>query len=170
MRMRLPKEMTQYQVGVAAEGFAAALFARAGFHVSVQYGANQPGYDLIVERAKKAYLVSVKGSQDGAWGLTQSYLENADYHGAIDNWLLRHGDGLIFCFVQFMNKKVEDMPDVYLATCGEVAAHMKMSGGGLSNTILDVEKTWRTGKRAGVTDRIPAKWRFSKLRTDELLA
>lgn len=44
------KEMTPYQVGVAAEGFAAALFARAGYHVSVQYGANQPGYDLIVEK------------------------------------------------------------------------------------------------------------------------
>jgi HJR/Mrr/RecB family endonuclease len=59
MKMR---EMTPYQVAVAAEGFAAALFARAGFHVSVQYGANQPGYDLIVERGRVAYLISVKGS------------------------------------------------------------------------------------------------------------
>jgi hypothetical protein len=66
----MPKEMTAYQVGVSAEAFAAALFARAGFHVSVQYGANQPGYDLIVEKKKKAYLISVKGSQDGGWGLT----------------------------------------------------------------------------------------------------
>ena len=63
----MSKEMTSYQVGVAAEAFASALFARCGFHVSVQYGANQPGYDLIVEKEKKAFLISVKGSQDGGW-------------------------------------------------------------------------------------------------------
>jgi len=33
------KEMTLYQVGAAAEGFAATLFARAGYHVLVQHGA-----------------------------------------------------------------------------------------------------------------------------------
>ena len=165
----MQKEMTPYQVGVAAEAFAAALFARAGFHVSVQYGANQPGYDLVVEKASKPFLVSVKGSQDGSWGLTQNHIQKADYHGAIDKWVCKHGRGLIFCFVQFKNKEVGEMPDVYLATCGEVATHMKNSGGGFSNTILDVEKTWKKGKRAGVTDRIPEHWRFSKQRTDELL-
>jgi len=163
------KEMTPYQVGVAAEAFAAALFARIGFHVSVQYGANQPGYDLIVEKAKRPYRVSVKGSQDGAWGLTQSYLRNADYPGAVDEWLRRHGEDLVFCFVQFKGKDVEEMPDVYLASCGQVAAHLKKSGGGLSDTILHVEKTWKKGKRAGITDRIPKQWRFSKQRAEQLL-
>lgn len=165
----MPKEMTSYQVGVAAEAFAAALFARAGFHVSVQYGANQPGYDLIVEKETKTKLVSVKGSQDGGWGLTQSYLQNADYHGAIDEWLRKHGDNIIFCFVQFENKKVEDMPDVYVAKSGEVADHLKGSRRGLGGTILHIEKTWKTGKRAGCTDRIPPHWRFSKQRIDDLL-
>lgn len=66
--MKPKKEMSQYQVAVAAEGFAAALFARAGFHISVQYGANQPGYDLIAEKNGQTLLVSVKGSQDNAWG------------------------------------------------------------------------------------------------------
>src|SRR5262249_27347850 len=96
-RTTMQQEMTQYQVSVAAEGIAAALLARAGFHVSVQYGANQPGYDLIVEKDKKAFLVSVKGSQHGAWGLTQSYLRKgtADYSGAVDEWLRRHGEGII---------------------------------------------------------------------------
>lgn len=45
-----PFEVTSRHIGVAAEAAAAALFARAGFDVSVQYGANQPEYDLIVAR------------------------------------------------------------------------------------------------------------------------
>ena len=164
------KEMTQYQVAVAAEGIAAALFARAGFHVSVQYGANQPGYDLIVEKERTAYLVSVKGSQDGGWGLTQSYLKNADYHGAIEKWLIKQGAHLILCFVQFQNKLPEDMPDVYLARSREVAEHMNRSGGGLGDTVLWVRKEWKSGKRAGVKDAIPAAWRFSKKRVGDVLS
>ena len=166
----MAKEMTPYQVGVSAEGFAAALFARAGYHVSVQYGANQPGYDLIVEKNQKAHLISVKGSQDGGWGLTQSYLSNANYHGAIDSWLTKHGERLIFCFVQFKGKGLADMPDVYLATATEVAARMKDSGGGLGDTVLWVEKSWKSGKRGGITDVIPAHWVFSKARIDQLTA
>jgi hypothetical protein len=64
--------MTSRNVGVAAEAIAAAQFARCGFDVSVQYGANQPEYDLIVARGDALLKVSVKGSQDGGWGLTQS--------------------------------------------------------------------------------------------------
>ncbi len=165
----MPKKMTTYQVSVAAESFAAALFARAGFHVSVQYGANQPGYDLIVEREKAPHLVSVKGSQNGKWGLTQSYLQNANYLGAIDEWRRRHGDNIILCFVQFEDKNVEDMPDVYLATSREVASHLKESAGGCGGTILHVNKIWKTGKHAGCTTKIPPTWRFSRQRVDELL-
>ena len=40
-------KMTSWHVGVAAEAFAAAQFARLTYDVSVQYGANQPEYDLI---------------------------------------------------------------------------------------------------------------------------
>ncbi|MDP2367870.1 hypothetical protein [Rhodoferax sp.] len=40
--------MRQYHVGIAAEAFAAAVFAQSGCDVLVQYGANQPGYDLMV--------------------------------------------------------------------------------------------------------------------------
>jgi hypothetical protein len=162
-------EMTPYQVGVAAEGFAAALFARAGFHVPVQYGANQPGYDLIVERERIAYLISVKGSQDGGWGLTQSYLKNANYHAAIDSWSKRHTAELILCFVQFENKKITEMPDVYVARATEVAAHLKASGGGLGDTVLWIKKCWKTGRRAGIVDCISEAWRFSKARADQLL-
>jgi hypothetical protein len=41
----MAKSMVLYHVGVAAEAFAAALFAQAGCDVSVQCGANQPQYD-----------------------------------------------------------------------------------------------------------------------------
>lgn len=44
------KTMTQYHVAVAAEAFAAGLFAQAGWDVLVQYGANQPQYDLVITR------------------------------------------------------------------------------------------------------------------------
>jgi len=163
------KEMTSYQVGVAAEAFAAALFARVGFHVSVQYGANQPGYDLIIEREKKSLHISVKGSQDGGWGLTQSYLKNADYRAAVDAWYREHGESIIFCFVQFKDKKVDEMPEVFLATSGEVADLLKKSGGGLGDTVLRVKKVWTRGQRAGNVDEIPERWRFSKQRVEELL-
>jgi hypothetical protein len=164
----MKKDMTPYQVGVAAEGFASALFARAGFHVSVQYGANQPGYDLIVEKDKKALLVSVKGSQDGGWGLTQKYMQDGKYGKAIDLWLEKHGPHIVFCFVQFKDSQITDMPEVFLATSIEVASHLKNSRGGLGDTILHMEKTWKSGKRAGVTDKIPEGWRFSKERVDTL--
>ncbi|MFZ3065537.1 MAG: hypothetical protein WA277_09675 [Nitrospirota bacterium] len=161
--------MTSYQVGVAAEAFASALFTRCGFHVSVQYGANQPGYDLIVEKEKKAFLVSVKGSQDGGWGLTQSHLKNANYYKAIDDWIEKHGEHIIFCFVQFKGIRIVDMPQVFLATSFEIAKHLKNSGGGLGDTILHMKKTWVSGKRAGITDKIPDEWRFSKERVDTVL-
>ena len=38
-------EFSSFHVGVAAEAIAAALFARCGMDVSVQYGANQPEYE-----------------------------------------------------------------------------------------------------------------------------
>ena len=46
--MTSPK-VKAFHIGVAAEAFAAAQFARCGLDVSVQYGANQPEYDLMIE-------------------------------------------------------------------------------------------------------------------------
>ena len=45
--------------------------------------------------------ISVKGSQDGGWGLTQSYKKGCDYHEAIRKWLGSHHKKTIFCLVQF---------------------------------------------------------------------
>ena len=53
-------KMTSWHVGVAAEAFAAAQFARYGYYVSVQYGANQPEYDLIAEFEDKMLKISVR--------------------------------------------------------------------------------------------------------------
>lgn len=78
------KTMRQYHVGLAAEAFAAGLFAQAGYDVLVQYGANQPLYDLMITRGGQAIHVSVKGSQDGGWGLIQNFKRGREYHAAAD--------------------------------------------------------------------------------------
>ena len=109
-------EFTSWHVAVAAEAFAAALFARCGYDVSVQYGANQPEYDLIVAKGEQLLKISVKGSKDGGWGLCQNYLtrKKADYSDAIDRWASRHKPRTVLCFVQFHGVDVEELPRVYL--------------------------------------------------------
>ena len=76
--------MNSWHVGVAAEAMVAAQFARYGYDVSVQYGADQPEYDLIASRGDEILKVSVKGSKDGSWGLTQKFKKGRTYHEAID--------------------------------------------------------------------------------------
>lgn len=51
------EKLSHWHVGVSAEAFAAALIARCGYDVSVQYGANQPEYDLMVVSGDKIYMV-----------------------------------------------------------------------------------------------------------------
>lgn len=36
------KAISSWHVGIAAEAYTAAVFAKYGYDVSVQYGANQP--------------------------------------------------------------------------------------------------------------------------------
>lgn len=161
---------SSYHVGVAAEAFATALFARCGFDVSVQYGANQPEYDLIISSGAKLLKVSVKGSKDGGWGLTQSLLRNADYHAAADAWLGRHKPRTVFCLVQFKGVPPDGIPRVYLATPAEIAAQLKAAANGRGDTILHEQHQW--GSRAfaaGTEERIPEHWRFSVERLIELV-
>ena len=66
---RVRTKMTSRQCEIAAESFAASLFARAGYDVLVQYGANQPHYDLVAVKGERMLLISVKGSQSGVWML-----------------------------------------------------------------------------------------------------
>ncbi len=157
-------------VGVAAEAFAAAVFAQCGLDISVQYGANQPEYDLIVARGDQMLKVSVKGSKDGSWGLTQSHLRNADYHLAVDEWLRKHKKKTVFCLVQFRDVAVGATPRIYLATPGEIAERLKAASGGRGDTIL-YERHVRGPRAAGAgtLEELPLEWRFSTGRVDELL-
>ena len=159
--------MNQWHVATAAEAIAAAQFARCGWDVSVQYGANQPEYDLVVVKKSLILKVSVKGSQDGGWGLTQSYMGNRNYHRAADMWLDKHSSGTIMCFVQFKGVGAAEMPRLYLARPAEVATQLKAAAAGRGDTILNENHTWtQRAHAAGTTDRIPDTWLFSDARAE----
>ena len=165
---------TNWHVATAAEAIAAAQFARLGFDVSVQYGANQPEYDLMIDDGTRTLKISVKGSRDGSWGLTQSHLKKAgraNYHGAIDIWLSRHKPRTVICLVQFKGVALEAMPKIYLATPTEIAARLREASGGRGDTIL--YENYTRGPRAagaGTTERLPDTWQLSAARVDALLA
>ncbi|MCK4486599.1 MAG: hypothetical protein KAU38_07545 [Desulfobacterales bacterium] len=160
---------TNWQVATAAEAFAAAQFARCGWDVSVQYGANQPEYDLVAVDGDRMMKVSVKGSKDGGWGLTQSYIRNADYHGAVDKWLAKHSNKTVFCLVQFKDVPIESLPRMYLATPQEIGEWLKSAAAGRGDTILYEKHAWSSrAQAAGTTDVIPEHWRFTKNRIEEI--
>lgn len=168
------KEFSSWHVSVAAEAIAAGQFARLGYDISVQYGADQPEYDLIISKGKDEIplKISVKGSQDGSWGLTQNLLEKgkADYKNSIEKWLLQHGKRTILCFVQFKEVKLEELPRIYLATPKQVADQLKNAAKGRGDSILYENHTWKmkTAAGYGTTDKIPEEWKFSKQRIEEL--
>ena len=165
----MKKKISSWHVGVAAEAYAAALFARYGYDVSVQYGANQPEYDLIAVSGDRILKISVKGSQDGSWGLTQKYLKNGNYHEATQQWLESHHKKTIFCLVQFKGTKEDEMPHIYLASPKEIAARLNESAGGRGETILYENHTWGpTAVGYGTTDRIPEEWKFSADRLEDM--
>ena len=157
-----PSMKSSWHVATAAEAFAAAQFARFGWDVSVQYGANQPEYDLTADDGHHYLKVSVKGSRDGSWGLTQSYLSNANYHGAVDAWLAKHSLRTVFCLVQFKGVPTTDLPRMYLVEPAEIALWLKGAAGGRGDTILYEQHVWTARARAaGTIDRIPEHWRFT---------
>lgn len=162
-------KVSSWHIGIAAEAFAAGLFARFGYNVSVQYGANQPEYDLLIERGDEVMKVSVKGSQDAAWGLTQSYKKGHTYHEAADIWLKKHGKRTVFCLVQFYGVDATAMPRVYLALPSEIAKALNDSRCGNGETILYEKHVWTSGIGAGTTDELPDLWRFSADRIQELM-
>ncbi len=162
--------LSSWHVATAAEAIAAAQFSRCGWNVSVQYGANQPEYDLLVANDQDRVLkISVKGSRDGGWGLTQSFLSNADYHGAIDTWLAKHSKKTIFCLVQFKAVALNELPRVYLAKPVDIATWLKAAAAGRGDTILYERHEWTNRARAaGTIDVIPSTWKFSEERLKAL--
>lgn len=162
-------EMTSWHVGIAAEAFVAAQFAKLSYDVSVQYGANQPEYDLIAVSGEKMLKISVKGSQSGRWGLAQNFKEGRSYHEAIQEWLNCHHKRTIFCLVQFKDTGEFEMPRMYLATPEEIAEVLRKEAGGRGATILYENHEW--GPRAsayGTMDKLPEEWRFTEARAKEM--
>ena len=171
---KIKPEFSSWHVSVAAEAMTAAQFARLGYDVSVQYGANQPEYDLIITKNDNILKISVKGSKDGSWGLTQSLLEKgtANYHGSIERWLEKHDKKrIIFCLVQFKDCGLSDMPRIYLATPNEIAEKLKISSKGKGGSILYENHVWtKKAHGYGTIEKIPEKWRFSSERIIELIS
>ena len=162
--------LNSWHVSTAAGSLVACLFARIGYDVSVQYGANQPEYDLMISRGDRLAKVSVKGSKDGSWGLTQKYLKNADYHDAISKWQAAHSKKVIFALVQFKNVSLDQLPRVYMATPVEIAIRLRETARGRGDTILHEHKTWVPKARgAGTIDELPTTWRFSEERIEGLM-
>ena len=161
--------MNSWHVGVAAEAIAAAQFARYTYDVSVQYGANQPEYDLIAVSVDKMLKISVKGSQDGSWGLTQSFKKGHTYHEAVQEWLSRHHKKTIFCLVQFKHVDDSQLPRMYLASPEEIAEVLCKEAAGRGDTILYEHHKWGTTSKAyGTVDKLPESWRFTKERAEEM--
>lgn len=188
---------TGWHVATAAEAIVAAQFARLGFDVAVQYGANQPEYDLTVTRGDDAQQlkISVKGSNDGGWGLTQTFLQRAakarnqayktenpdkpppkavltpdDYHRAADEWLKKHKAKTALCLVQFIQVPFDQMPHVYLATPAEIAQRLKDSRGGFGDSALKWNLTrGPKAKGAGTVESLPDEWRISEARVVEVM-
>lgn len=161
--------MKPWHVGVAAEAIAAAQFARYTYDVSVQYGADQPEYDLIAVSGDLMLKISVKGSQDGSWGLTQKYKKGRTYHEAIEEWLNCHHKKTIFCLVQFENVDDSQMPRMYLASPEEIAEILKSEAKGRGDTILYENHKWGpTAHAYGTIDKIPEHWLFTRERAKEM--
>lgn len=161
--------MNRYQVAISAEAYAAALLARAGCDVSVQYGANQPEYDLMAVKGEKFIRVSVKGSQDGSWIAAGSYKKKGvTYAEALRQWKNKHKPKTIFIFVQFKDSKFGKMPRIYMANVKEVARFLSSTRGGHINLILYEKHKYIRGIGAGHEDTIPESWKLSKKRIDDL--
>ncbi len=160
--------MEKYHVSVAAEAYAAAAFARAGYEVSVQYGANQPGYDLVAIKGERRLLVSVKGSQDGGWVLHGRFKKNRTWSEAVEKWRGAQSPDTIMFFVQFRDKEFSAMPGMYLARVQEVADHLLQGRAGNVSTCLMENYRYSRGVGRGHTDTIPKAWGCSVERIDSV--
>lgn len=158
--------MTPRQSEIAAEAYAASILARAGYQISVQYGANQPAYDLVAEKGGRILLVSVKGNQDGGWPLAVTHKKpGVSYHQAIDNWKAKQRKDIVFIFVQFLGVPLTSAPRVYVARPDEVAIYMKSQCNGNGHGAL-WEDYPRDHPHSQYKQKIPATWVFSQARID----
>jgi len=167
----MARKIHQYLVSVVAEATTVSLFARCGYDVSVQYKAGQPKHDLMASKDSDVFKIQVKGSQDGGWGLTQSFKKaDKSYHDAIKLWVDKFTPNTIVSLVQIQNVQIDELPRVYLATPQEVATRLRESSNGRGETILFENKVWtEIANGYGTIDKIPDEWKFSEKRIQELI-
>jgi Holliday junction resolvase-like predicted endonuclease len=160
--------MTQRQCEIAAESYAACLLAQAGYDVLVQYGANQPQYDLVAVKGNRMLPISVKGSQDGGWMLAVRHKEKGvSYHEATNRWLATQRKDVVFVFVQFINVALCTAPRAYIARPLEIAAHLKTQASGRGYGSLQEDYS-RDHPRSQYVHKIPSDWAFSADRIDAI--
>ncbi|MCA9680358.1 MAG: hypothetical protein KC464_35340 [Myxococcales bacterium] len=162
--------MTPRQCEIAAEAYTTSLLAQCGYDVLVQYGANQPEYDLVADRSNRMMRISVKGSQDGGWMLAVGHkAAGVSYHDAIDLWRAKHRAETVFFFVQFLGVAIGELPRVYVAQPDEIAAQLKSQRAGVGYGAL-IEERRRRSPKSKYDERIPAAWEFSQSRIDAIAA
>jgi hypothetical protein len=159
--------MNKHQTAVAAEAFAAGAFAQAGYSVLVQYGANQPGYDLVVSDGYRTMQVSVKGKSDVWWPLATKE-KNKTYQQALDEWVAENRT-FVFCLVQFSGVKTGEMPHMYLATGAEIGQELRTHWFGEVSLSLAEYYAPKRGKYNGKTVTIPPSWRLTENRIREVM-
>src|SRR6266404_157841 len=161
--------MTARQCEIAAESYTACLLAQSGYDVLVQYGANQPHYDLMAVKGEQRKLpISVKGSQDGGWMLAVRYVKpGVNYLNAIDKWLSVQRRDVIYVFVGFLHVALGQAPRVYVARPPEIAEKLKLQCLGRGHGSLQ-EDAPTYYPRSKYKDKIPASWIYSTERIDTI--
>jgi hypothetical protein len=153
--------VTPRQCEIAAESYAACLLAQAGYDVLIQYGPNQPDYDLVAVKGDRILPISVKGSQDGGWMLAVKYMKRGvTCSEAIDSWCSKQRDDIVYIFVQFLNVPIGNAPRVYIATPTQIAAQLKKQRSGNGHGALQ-EDYQKLHPRSHYDDRVPEEWKFS---------
>ena len=143
------------------ESYAACLLAQSGYDVLVQYGANQPHYDLVAVKDSRILPISVKGSQDGGWMLAVKYAKpGVGYADAIAKWLATQRSDVVYMFVQFLQVPLGSAPRVYVARPLAVAAHLSAQCNGRGLCSLQ-EDTFRDSPKSKYKDRVPGPWIYS---------
>lgn len=160
--------MTPRQCEIAAESYTACLLAQAGYDVLVQYGANQPDYDLAAVKGKRILLISVKGSQDGGWMTAVRYKKrDVTYLEAIDHWLAAQREDVVFVFVQFAHVEEGQSPRVYVARPQEIAKQLKSQRGGQGYGALQEDRI-RYNPGSKYSEKLPKAWHCSSKRIDSV--
>ena len=162
------RSMTPRQCEIAAESYTACLLAQSGYDVLVQYGANQPHFDLMAVKGDRKLPISVKGSQDGGWMLAVRYVkQGVDYHRAIDEWLSAQREDIVYSLVGFLNVPLGQAPRVYVARPPEIARELRLRCLGRGHGSLE-EDSPTFYPKSKYKDRIPSEWSYSTERIDTI--